>query len=132
MSKAFLRKGLIEYNQNDTQSALKSFNSVATGYPSSPEAFQAISSSRSIYIDLGQVDTYALWVKSFDYASISDSELETATYEAAEKQFLENNVKKAITSFTGYLSSFSNGINATKAHFYLGQLHFKVNLYCNK
>ena len=123
VSKAFLRKGLIEYNQNDTQSALKSFNSVATGYPSSPEAFQAISSSRSIYIDLGQVDTYALWVKSLDYASVSDSELETATYEAAEKQYLDNNIEKAIELFNGYIVGFPNGKQLIKAHFYLAELY---------
>ena len=123
VSKALLRKGLIEYNQNDTQSALKSFNSVATGYPSSPEAFQAISSSRSIYIDLGQVDTYALWVKSLDYASVSDSELETATYEAAEKQYLDNNVKKAVELFNGYIVGFPNGKQLIKAHFYLAELY---------
>ena len=123
VSKALLRKGLIEYNQNDTQSALKSFNSVATGYPSTPEAFQAIRSSRSIYIDLGQVDNYALWVKSFDYASISDSELETATYEAAEKQYLDNNIKKAIELFNGYIVGFPNGKQLIKAHFYLAELY---------
>ncbi len=123
VSKALLRKGLIEYNQNDTQSALKSFNSVATGYPSTPEAFQAISSSRSIYIDLGQVDNYALWVKSFDYASVSDSELETATYEAAEKQYLDNNIKKAIELFNGYIVGFPNGKQLIKAHFYLAELY---------
>ena len=123
VSKALLRKGLIEYNQNDTQSALKSFNSVAIGYPSTPEAFQAIRSSRSVYIDLGQVDNYALWVKSFDYASISDSELETATYEAAEKQYLDNNIKKAIELFNGYIVGFPNGKQLIKAHFYLAELY---------
>ena len=123
VSKALLRKGLIEYNQNDIQLALKSFNSVATGYPSTPEAFQAISSSRSIYIDLGQVDNYALWVKSLDYASVTDSELETATYEAAEKQYLDNNTKKAIELFNVYIISFSNGKQLIKAHFYLAELY---------
>ena len=123
VSKALLRKGLIEYNQNDIQSALKSFNSVATEYPSTPEAFQAISSSRSIYIDLGQVDTYALWVNSLDYTSVTDSELETVTYEAAEKQYLDNNSKKAIELFNGYIVSFSNGKNIIRAHFYLAELY---------
>ena len=123
VSKALLRKGLIEYNQNDIQLALESFNFVAIGYPSTPEAFQAISSSRSIYIDLGQVDTYALWVKSLDYASVTDSELETANYEAAEKQYLDNNTKKAIELFNRYIVSFPNGKQLIKAHFYLAELY---------
>ena len=123
VSRALLRKGLIEYNQNDIQSALNSFNSVATRYPSTAEAFQAISSSRSIYIDLGQVNNYALWVNSLGYMSTTDSELGAATYQAAEKQYLDNNIKKAIELFNGYIISFPNGKQLTKAHFYLAELY---------
>ena len=85
VSKALLRKGLIQYNQGTNQAALQSFNKVAVQYPSTPEAFQAISSSRSIYIDLGQVDTYATWIKTLKYVGVTDGELDDATYEAAEK-----------------------------------------------
>ena len=131
VSKALLRKGLIEYNQNNTTAALSSFNTVAVGYPSTAEAFQAISSSRSIYIDLGQVDSYAIWVKSLDYARVTDSELESATYQAAEKQYLDSNTNKAIKLFNGYIVSFPNGKQLLKAHFYLAELYYKATLSAN-
>lgn len=126
--KALLRRGLIEYNKNDTSAALKSFNAVALGYPSTPEAFQAISSSRSIYIDLGQVDAYELWLKTLDYSEVNDSELEAATYEAAEKKYLDANNSKAIELFNGYIARFPKGKELLKAHFYLAELYYKNNL----
>ena len=131
VSKALLRKGLIQYNQGDTKAALESLNTVAVNYPSSPEAFQAISSSRSIYIDLGQVESYATWVKTLAYVGVTDSELEDATYEAAEKQYLDANSTKAIELFNDYLVGFPNGKQILKAHFYLAELYYNSNLTIN-
>jgi predicted Zn-dependent protease len=101
---------------------------VAINYPSTPEAFQAISTSRSIYIDLGQVEAYANWVKTLDYADITDSELDEATYEAAEKYYLEAKKAKAIDLFNGYLARFPKGSQRLKAHFYLAELYYKESL----
>jgi tetratricopeptide (TPR) repeat protein len=128
VSKALLRKGLMLYNQGDTQSALQNLNLVAVNYPSTPEAFQAISTSRSVYIDLGQVESYAAWIKTLEYVGISDSELDEATYEAAEKQYLEANSSKAIDLFNGYIARFPKGSQLLKAHFYLAELYYKSNL----
>ena len=128
VSKALLRKGLMLYNRGDSQAALESLNKVAVNYPSTPEAFQAISSSRSIYIDLGQVDTYAAWVQTLEYVGVTDSELDDATYEAAEKQYLDNNTSKAIDLFNGYIARFPTGKQLVKAHFYLAELYYKSDL----
>ncbi len=126
-SRGLLKQGLVHYNNNANEQALNKFKQVAANYPGSSEANQAVATARLIYVDLDRVNEYVTWVKSLDFVEVSDADLDNTTYEAAEKLFLENNVKKAITSFTGYLSSFPNGINATKAHFYLGQLHFKID-----
>ncbi|MDA9057053.1 tetratricopeptide repeat protein [Flavobacteriaceae bacterium] len=128
VSKALLRKGLMLYNRGDSQAALESLNKVAVNYPSTPEAFQAISSSRSIYIDLGQVDAYAAWVQTLEYVGVTDSELDDATYEAAEKQYLDNNTSKAIDLFNGYIARFPTGKQLIKAHFYLAELYYKSDL----
>jgi len=131
VSKALLRKGLMLFNRGDTQAALDNLNKVAVNYPSTPEAFQAISSSRTIYIDLGQVDAYATWIQALGYVGVSDSELDDATYEAAEKQYLDNNTSKAIDLLNGYIARFSTGKQLIKAHFYLAELYYKIDLSVN-
>jgi tetratricopeptide (TPR) repeat protein len=128
VSKALLRKGLLLYNINKTSKALAVFKRVAAEYPATPEAFQAISSARSIYVDNADVDNYAKWVGTLSYATISDKELERTAYEAAEKQYLENNANKAISLFNDYIVKFPNAAQITKAHFYLAALYFKQNL----
>ena len=131
ISKALLRQGLVYYNSGEDEQALRKFKSVANNYPGSPEGVQAVSTARLIYIDLGRVDEYARWVKSLDYINVSDVDLDNATYEAAEKQYLANNISKGIKLFNGYLNEFPNGIHALKSHFYLAQLYYKEDLQSN-
>jgi len=58
-------KVLVYYNSGENEKAIRKFKNVANNYPGSPEGIQAVSTARLIYIDLGRVDEYASWVKSF-------------------------------------------------------------------
>jgi tetratricopeptide (TPR) repeat protein len=124
--KSLLKQGVVHYNNDANEQALNKFKQVAAGYPGSDEANQAVATARLIYVDLDRVDEYVSWVKTLDFVEVTNADLDNATYEAAEKQFLQNNDAKAITSFEGYLRNFTNGIHALKSHFYLGQLYFKT------
>jgi tetratricopeptide (TPR) repeat protein len=128
VSKSMLRQGLSYYNYSDNERALTKFKKVAKDYPGSEESIQAIATARLIYIDLGRVDAYAAWVKTLDYANVTDVELDNTSYLAAEKQYLDNNTEKAIKLFNAYLNEFPNGIHALKSHFYVAQLYSKKEL----
>ena len=120
-SKAILRQGLIYYNSQKEELAIAKFKEVAAKYPRTPEALEAVSTARLVYMDSGKVNEYAAWVKTLDFVEVSDAELDNDTYESAEKQYLQNNTKQAITSLGAYISQFPNGIHALKANFYLAQ-----------
>lgn len=130
-SKALLRQGLVYYNGNDNNRALIKFKKVATDFPGSGEAVQAVSTARLIYIDMGNVDEYATWVRTLDYVEVTDVDLDNATYSAAEKPYLDNETDKAIRQFNNYLNEFPKGLHNVKAHFYLAQLYYKKNLFEN-
>lgn len=128
VSKALLRQGLSYYNNSNNDEALTKFKQVAKDYPNTAEANQAVSTARLIYIDLGQVEDYATWVKTLDYIEVTDADLDNTTYQSAEKQFLDDNDKAAIKQFNGYLNQFKPGLHALEAHFYLAQLYYKDDL----
>ena len=123
-SKAILRQGLIYYNAQKDELAIAKFKEVAAKYPRTPEALEAVSTARLVYMDNGKVNEYAAWVRTLDFVEVSDADLDNDTYEAAEKQYLQNNTKQAITSLSGYVSQFPKGIHALKANFYLAQSYF--------
>jgi len=131
VSKAILKQGLIYYNSSKEDLALTKFKKVVAEYPNSPESIEAVSTARLIYVDKGQVDEYAAWVKTLSFVEVSDADLDNDTYESAEKQYLQNNTKQAISGFSSYVSKFPNGLHALKANFYLAQLYFADNLEAN-
>lgn len=124
VSKALLKKALIRDNEGNSNEALTLFKRVANDYPSTDEALQAVASAKIIYIDQGNVNEYANWVNTLDFVEVENSELDDASYQAAEQPYLENNAKQAMTRFATYLNEFPNGKHALKANFYLAQLYF--------
>lgn len=125
--RAMLREGLVYYNKNENEKALSLFKSIAKEYPSSNEAIQSIASAKLIYMDMSKVDEYATWAKSLGYVEVSDLELENATYESAERQYMQQNNKEAIAGFEKYIKEFPNGMRYTNAQFTLAQLYYAEN-----
>ncbi len=127
-SKAILRQGLVYYNGGKNNEALAKLKKVVGEYPNTPEALEAVATARLIYMDTGRVDEYASWVKTLDFVEVTDAELDNDTYTAAEKHYLQNNTKQAISALSGYVAKFPNGVNALKANFYLAQSYFADGL----
>ncbi|CAM1363829.1 conserved exported hypothetical protein [Tenacibaculum litopenaei] len=116
-----LRQGLLYYNNNNNKKALEKYKSVVARFPKSSEARQAVTNVKNVYIDLGQVDTYAAWVKNVKFVNVSNADLDNAAYESAENQFLENNTARAINGFRKYLQTYPEGLHALAANFYLAK-----------
>lgn len=123
--KALLKQGLIYYNRDQGNRALEKLKQVVTQYPNSPEASQAVQTARLVYIDLGRIDEYAAWVKKLDFVEVTDADLDNTTFEAADKQYRENNTEKARVALEKYIRSFPNGLHSLEANFYLAQLYFR-------
>lgn len=124
--KAILKEGLIYYNTGRNSDALTKFKQVVNDYPDTQEAVQAVSTAKLIYVDEGRVNEYAEWVKDIDFVQVTESELENATFESAERQFAQGNTKASIKGFEDYLSQFPNGSHALQVHFYLGQSFYNT------
>lgn len=123
-SRAILRQGLIYYNSDKNDLALLKFKKVAADFPRTPEALEAVATARLVYVESGRVDEYASWVRTLDFVSVTNAELDNDTFEAAEKQFQQNNTKQAIAGFSGYINQFPKGLHALQANYYLAQLYF--------
>ncbi|MRI02176.1 tetratricopeptide repeat protein [Kriegella sp. EG-1] len=121
---AMMRQGLVYYNSGNNEKALERFKSVVNQYPKTQEAIQAVATAKLIYVDTGRVDEYAAWVRDLDFVEVTDSELDNATYESAEKQLRDGNKEAAIRSYEKYLKEFPNGSHSVNAHFNLAQLYF--------
>lgn len=126
LPRALLKKALILNNTEQLDESLTVFKRVASNFPSSPEAIQAVSSAKLIYIDLGKVDEYARWVQTLDFVEVADAEFDQASFTAAENRYLQND-DQALGLLEKYISDFPNGIHSLQANFYLAELYFSGN-----
>ncbi|KQC31357.1 tetratricopeptide repeat protein [Flagellimonas eckloniae] len=122
--RALLRQGLVHYNANRNDQALSKLKAVVKKYPNTQEAKQAVATAKLVYVDEGRVGEYAAWVRNLDFVEVTDSELDNATFEAADRKYVEGKTDVAIRGFEDYLREFPNGLHALKVNFNLAQLYF--------
>jgi tetratricopeptide (TPR) repeat protein len=125
LPKAALNKGLILYNLGRTSEAQQTLEDLVLKYPKDGVAQQAIMTLKEISIDIGKVSEFSGWVKKNKLNSFSNNELEKATFEAAEKQFVNNNKKQAEKLLEAYLLEYPSGSNNLNATFLLAEIYFE-------
>ncbi|MBL4746933.1 MAG: tetratricopeptide repeat protein [Flavobacteriaceae bacterium] len=127
--KSLLKKGIIYYNTDRNSKSLGIYKQIVHNYPNTTEARESVKNARKIYIDIGDVDSYATWVKTINFINITDKELDNDTFEAAEKQYMQQNTSKAISSLKKYLQRFPNGRHELKANYFLAQTLYNQHKY---
>lgn len=125
VSRSMLREALVYYNSGQNEKSISVLKEITDKYPNTSEALQAVHTAKLVYVDMGKVSEYANWAKSLGYVQVSDSELDNASFEAAEKQFLQQNKQEAILNFQKYLKEFPHGANRASAEFNLANLYLE-------
>ncbi len=119
--KAYLRLGLIYFNQEKDEIALANFKKVAENYPGTEESKEALKYIRNIYVEAGNIDEFTSYASTLKNVEISRGSLDSATYQAAENRFLKKDFEKAIEDFEKYIKSFPNGAYLINAHYFLAE-----------
>lgn len=126
--KALLKQGLVHFNRDESEQALKKYKEVVSRFPGSEESKEAVANAKQIYMDLGRVDEYEAFLKRVDFVEVSGDEIENTMYASAEQFYLTNNLDKAVSSFEKYLERFPNGANTLNANFYLADSYYRKDL----
>jgi len=116
---AYLRMGLISFNNGDLNSAIKNYKKVFDYNPSSNEAQEALAALEEIYIqELAAPDDYFAFVESIPGYDVSTFRRDSVRFRTAEIQYENAEYSKAVNSFAVYLEKFPNGNNKLAAHYY--------------
>ncbi len=119
---AYLKLGTAYYNLNNNAEALKQFKILIDKYPNSPEAEDALDNVKTIYIEDGKPDEYAVFMRDAG-RPLSVSTEDSLTYAAADKQYDDQNINAALAAFNNYLQKFPNGIYALDANFNRAEIY---------
>ena len=125
--KSLMNQGLIHYNSGANTQALIKLRKVVDQFPNSPEANEAVSIAEKIYIDLGNVEDYANWVKGLHFTNITDARLDSLTFDAAYLKYTQGNCDRTLTGLDQYLNRYPNGIFHLDAHYYRAQCRYQID-----
>lgn len=125
--KAMLKKALIYFNNQQNEKAIAVYKKIAVEFPNTSEAQQAVSGARLAYVELGRGDEYTDWVKTLNFVSLSDMEIENTLFESAEKSYSDQNYPKAMDAYAAYLSRFPNGVNSLRANARIADYFYEKN-----
>ena len=125
---AFLELGLAYVNSGNNTEALKRYKTLVSTYPKSSEAKDALVAIKSVYISLGEVETYFTYIESLGSQNVINiSEKESLTYDALQRQFIAGNYAKVISLSKLYNKEYENGVHSTDVAYYLSEALVKTN-----
>ena len=104
----YLKLGLAYYNMSNNNEALTNYQKLISLYPQSPEADEALTNMKNIYVESGKTNEY-LDVMRKAGKNISVSEADSLTYSAAELKYNNGDCANAISGFTNYLNQYPEG-----------------------
>ncbi|MES1197784.1 MAG: tetratricopeptide repeat protein, partial [Chitinophagaceae bacterium] len=119
---AYLKTGIAYYNINNNAEALKQFKILIDQYPNSEEAEDALDNVKAIYIETGKTSEYSDFMRQVGRPLSMDTE-DSLTYAAAEKQYDDQNINAALTSFNNYIQRFPDGVYTLDANFNRAEIY---------
>jgi len=129
---AYLRLGLISYNNGDVQSALAYYQQIFERNPDLQVAKEAIAAIEEIYIrDLGQPDAYVAFVEALPGYNVSDFRKDSLSFIAAETKYENALYTPAIAGYSEYLTKYPNGVYRLNALYHRGESYSIQKEYAN-
>lgn len=128
-AKALLKIGTAEQQLLQVDKALESYTSLIKDWQNAPERNDALQAIKSIYIGRNQPDAFTKLVQDFNLPPLSEEELSSTYYNAAEAQYASSNWTGAETGFAKYLSLYPQGAFAGKAQYYLANAQYNLKKY---
>ncbi|MBK8506308.1 MAG: tetratricopeptide repeat protein [Saprospiraceae bacterium] len=107
LNAAYLKLGLVSYNQGQLEQALDYYKTIFKNNPSSKEAKDALAAIEEIYVqDLHRPDDYVAFVESIPGYKVGEGEKDSLNYLVAQRLYENAEYERAITAFTEYLAKY--------------------------
>ncbi|GAA4469233.1 tetratricopeptide repeat protein [Nemorincola caseinilytica] len=126
VARSLMKTGFAYQQLNDNANAIAAYRRVVTEHPGAEERFAALEALKNLYVQSNQPGKYAELLNESDLPSGDSGAVESAYYAAGESQFIAGKWEEARRAYTDYLKHYPNGINAIKAHYYLGESNYRL------
>ena len=128
--KAALETGMVYYNMGNETKAIEAYKNVIETYHGSEEAYTALESLESLYIDKNDVTGYLEYTQTLgtNMGKRTINHVDSISYMAAEKRYMNGNFAEAVKGMRDYLDKYCpGGRYCTTARYYLADSYYQTN-----
>lgn len=126
--KASLERAMLYRNIGDKEMAIKSYKSTINNYPTTEEAYTALSGLEALYVETNQIADYIKYAKSLKQMKIVTRE-DSLTFAAAENQYMQGSYTAAAATLDLYRSNYGAGSRYyTLATYYAADSYYRLGL----
>lgn len=122
-----LELAMLYYKKGQVEPALNLLKSVIEEGVNDPANQIALQQFKQILIDIDQLDRLKSFIDENQNIQFSQGDLDSTTFYAAERQYLDKKYKIAASALSNYLKQYEPAYHYTQAHYYLAAsyLHLK-------
>ncbi len=125
---ALLQIGLVCYEEDDYEGAIKNLERVVSDYAGTPSMHEAIVALERVYQAKGDVKPYLSYLEKIGQADrVSQGRRDSLFYTTAEAQYMGAQYTRAQVSFEEYLREYPEGAGSLAANFYLADCLLRAN-----
>ena len=127
--KAALETGMVYSNMGNTAKAIEAYKNVIETYHGSEEAYTALESLETLHIDKNDVAAYIQYTQTLspNMGKRTVNHVDSISYLAAEKLYINGKYADAINGMRDYLSKYCpGGRYCTTARYYLANSYYQT------
>ncbi len=125
---AYMRQGLISFNQGDLYAALNAYKEGVSVSENNEEKRRALLAIEDIYLyHINDPDAYFKYKESLTGFKYDDISKDSIVYNIALKIYKDNNYPKAIERFEEYIEKYPSGFYLGASHYYLAESYLVEN-----
>ena len=121
LPQAYLRLGIVYFNQKKYTESLATFKTLVTGYPNSAESDEAVDYIRNIFVADQKPNEFVSFMKN-NGKSVSYSEEDSITYKSAMLRYEANDFAGALKGYKDYLAKFAEGRYNLEANYFSAEI----------
>jgi TolA-binding protein len=126
---AFLRRGASFFNLKQYDKTIVDYTTVIQQFPGHPAAQEALIPLQEVLNLSGRSGEFEKYLAIVKKSNPDNKGLEGLEFETAKNLYFDQQYQKAITSLSGFLSSYPQSAKSQEAKYYVAESHYRLREY---
>ncbi len=126
---AYMRRAASYYNKKEYQKTIDDYVAVLNQFPTHPVAQEVLLPLQEALTAVGRSGDFDTYMADFKKSNPDNKAIERIEFETGKSLFFDQLYPKAITSLSGFVTSYPESSLVGEASFYIAESHYRLQQY---